>query len=177
MAKQQGFIVKGEGEVLTPSFRVSFPYVFEPNKDGKFGTVMIYDKDVDFSNLESLIQATLKAKWPKNPPKGMMLPILDGDDSDREEYQGKFYINGKIGKYKAGVVDSQRQPIDDPAELYAGCHARAILTCYAWTYMGKNGVSVNIRSIQKLRDDEPLVSFSSAENDFDEVDSFDGEDL
>lgn len=174
----KNFLTKPDGSLLTPSFRVSFPYVFSGNKDGKKGLAMIFEKDIDFTFLEQAIQEAITKKWNNKPPKNLMLPILDGDNSDREEYQDKMYVNGKIGKYGCGVVDAQRQPLTDAEEFYPGCHARAVITCYAWgPYMGKHGISVNVRSLQKLRDDEPLVTRVSAENDFEDVENFDGEDL
>jgi len=162
------FVARQDGSFLTPEFRVSFPKVFEPNEDGKYGLAMIFDDDVDFSALEAAVEAKRKEKWPKGAPKGCMDPILDGNNSTaaREELVDKFYINGKCGKYKPGLVGSDRNPIVDEAEFYPGCWARAVVTVYAWAFKGKCGVSVNVRNIQKLRDDEPLISRVKAEDEF-----------
>lgn len=172
-ATPNAFVKKADGSLLTPKFRVSFPYVFQPNDDGKYGCVMIFSGDVDFTPLEELIEETIAAKWPKGAPEGLMTPILDGADADREEYAGNFYINGKCGKYKPGVCDQALVEITDPEEFYPGCYARATITCYAWSFKGKNGVSVNIRNIQKLEDGEPLVSRVRPDDDFNAVQSED----
>lgn len=163
------FKVREDGTLLTPEFRVSFPKIFTPHQDGKFGLVMIFDQDVDFTPLEREIAAKIKEKFPKGAPKGFLMPILDGADSDREEYKEKFYINGKCGKYRPGLVDKDRVDIVDESEFYPGCWARATITLYTWVYMGKQGISVNVRNVQKLRDDEPLVSRTSAADEFDAV--------
>lgn len=163
------FVLKADGSVLTPEFRVSFPRIFQADENGKFGLAMIFDPDVDFSVLEKVIEAKKKETWPKGAPKSYMHPILDGANSDREEHKGKFYINGKAGKYRPGLVDAQREPIVDEAEFYPGCWARAVVTVYNWTYLGKCGVSVNVRNIQKVRNDEPLVSRIQAADEFDSV--------
>lgn len=164
------FTLNADGSILTPEFRVAFPRIFKADDKGKYGCAMIFESDVDFSNLEDLIKNKEKEVWPKGPPKKeYLLPILDGDDSTREEYKGKMYINGKCGKYPAGVVDAQRQPIVDEAEFYPGCYARAVITLYHWVHLGKCGISVNIRNIQKLRDGEPLVSRMAAEDEFEAV--------
>lgn len=176
MSKQ--FILKKDGSLLTPEFRVSFPRVFKPSEDGKYGLSMIFDSDVDFSVLEKLIDGKIKEVWPKGKPKKEFLyPILDGAESDREEYQGKFYINGKCGQYKPGLVDSNLEEIIDEAEFYPGCWARAVITVYHWVYLGKCGVSVNVRNIQKVRDDEPLISRIKAEDEFEAVADASVEDL
>lgn len=167
--KQNHFIVRKDGSLLTPEFRVSFPRIFSPNDDGKYGLGMIFDRDTDFGNLDKLVQQTITAKWGKNAPKNLMLPVLDGDDSQREEYEGHFYINGKCGKYRPGVIHADKTPLEDEEDFYPGCWARATITCYAWQHKGKAGVSVNVRNLQKLRDDEPLIGRMKAEDDFDAV--------
>ena len=177
MKTDKVFKLKADGSILTPEFRVSFPHVFQPSKiSGKFGLTMLFGKDTDFSVLEDAVDAKIKEKYPKGAPKGLMLPILDGEESDREEQKGTFYINAKSGKYRPGVVDQNRAEITDEAEFYPGCYARATITLYTWEYLGKKGVSVNLRNVQKLRDGEPLLSRVSAADEFDQV-SNEAEDL
>lgn len=167
----KAFTLREDGSMLTPEFRVSFPRIFEADENGKFGCAMIFDLDTDFTVLEKAIAAKEKEVYPKGSPKNIMRPILDGNSSDagREELVDKFYINGKAGKYRPGLVDANKAEIIDEAEFYPGCWARAVITLYHWTYMGKCGISANIRNIQKLRDDEPLISRRSAEDEFDAV--------
>jgi hypothetical protein len=163
------FKLREDGSMLTPEFRVSFPHIFQADDNGQFGLSMLFDNDVDFSVLEAAIQTLIKEKYPKGAPKGIMLPILDGNESNREEHKDKFYINGKAGKYRPGLVDQDKQDIVDESEFYPGCWARAVITLYQWAYLGKCGISVNVRNIQKLRDDAPLVSRVKAEDEFDAV--------
>lgn len=166
---KKAFTVKADGSLLTPEFRVSFPRIFQADEKGKFGVAMLFDDDVDFSALEKLIEIKKKEVWPKGVPKSYMHPILNGADSDREEHQGKIYINGKCGKYRPGIVDQNLAEIVDEAEFYPGCYARAVVTIYNWTYLGKCGISVNVRNIQKTRDGEPLIGRARAADEFDSV--------
>ena len=164
------FTLKTDGSMLSPEFRVSFPKLFTADEYGKFGVAMIFDKDTDFSALEKAIEAKMKEVWPKGKPKKEFLyPILDGADSDREEHEDKMYINGKCGKYRPGIVDSNLCEITDESEFYAGCYARAVVTIYHWVYLGKCGISVNVRNIQKTRDGDPLVSRVQAADEFESV--------
>lgn len=165
------FKLRADGSILTPEFRVSFPRVFEADENGKYGCAMIFDDDVDFSVLEKAIAEKEREVYPKGSPKNLMRPILDGNESEagREELKGKFYINGKSGKYRPGLVDANKVEITDEAEFYPGCWARAVITLYHWKYLGKCGISANIRNIQKLRDGEPLISRRSAEDEFDAI--------
>ena len=166
------FKIKKDGSLLTPVFRVTFPKVFEPDDDGRYTIGMIFDKEVDFDALETLVNQTIKTKWGKKIPKGLQLPILDGDESTRSDSDtvaGKMYINGKCGKYRPGLVDENRNPIEDPEDFYPGCYARAVINCYGWKYMGKHGVSVAVRNIQKVSDGEPLIGRVRADDDFDDL--------
>lgn len=165
------FKLREDGSLLTPEFRVSFPHIFKADDNGTFGLSMIFDSDVDFSVLEGAVETLIKEKYPKGAPKGIMLPILDGADSNRTEHENKLYINGKCGKYRPGLVDQNKQDIVDESEFYPGCWARAVITLYQWAYLGKCGISVNVRNIQKVRDDAPLVSRVKAEDEFDAVSS------
>jgi len=173
------FKLKEDGSMLTPEFRVSFPKIFEKGMDGKFGCGMMFDKkETDMSLLEAKVEEMIKEKWGTKKPKKLTLPIMDGDESDREEREGMFYVNGKAGKYRPALVDRYKEDIADPEEFYAGCFARAVITLYSYDRkdLGKAGVSVGIRSLQKIRDGEPLVSRVSAENEFDDLPN-DTEDL
>jgi hypothetical protein len=175
---QKHFIIKKDNSLLTPLFRVSFPWVFKPNEEGKYGLGMLFEKDTDFTNLDNLIDVTKGLKWPQNPPHNLMHPILDGDESSRPEYSGYFYINGKGGKYRPGVIDVNGQPIEDPEEFYPGCYARAVITGYTWSRKGKNGVSISVRNLQKCEEGEPLIGRVLASDDFDMVGASDeSEDL
>ena len=167
----KGFTLKDDGSTLSPEFRVSFPKLFQADEYGKFSLSMLFDKNTtDFSVLEKIIAAKIKEVWPKGKPKKEFLfPILDGDDSDREEHENKMYINGKCGKYRPGIVDSNLCEITDESEFYPGCYARAVVTIYHWVYLGKCGVSVNVRNIQKTRDGEPLISRVQAADEFESV--------
>ncbi|MBW1812640.1 MAG: DUF2815 family protein [Deltaproteobacteria bacterium] len=169
----QKFKLKEDGAILTAEFRVSFPNVFEKSQlSGKYGCGMMFPKDsTDMKVLNAAIETVILEKWGKKKPKTLALPVLDGDESDRGERAGYFYINGKAGKYKAPLVDREKDEITDPEEFYAGCWARAVITLYTYDRkdIGKAGVSVGIRSLQKLRDDEPLVSRVVVENEFDDL--------
>jgi len=163
------FTKRDDGSLLTPEFRVSFPYVFEPNQNGKKGLAMIFDADIDFTEFDQVLNQAIADKWGNKRPRNLMLPVLDGDDSNREEYRGRFYINGKIGKYGCQVIDAQKRLIEDEHEFYPGCYARAVITLYTWYHpeSKKQGISVNVRNVQKTRDGEPLISRVAADDDFD----------
>lgn len=169
--------------VLTPEFRVSFPSVFKPysyeGQPAKFVITMLFNKKVDITALKKAAFAAAtekfgpKEKWPKN----LMLPFSDGDEkSDLDGYPGNIIVKAS-SKNRPGVVDSKKQPItEEDGTFFAGCYARATLSAFSWSKMGKNGVSFGLQNIQKIRDGEPFGSRRSADADFDEIEdsNFDG---
>jgi hypothetical protein len=172
------FKLKEDGSLLTPEFIVSFPAVFEPSRiNGKFGCGLMFPKETtDMKILEKAIETAAKENWGTNMPKKLSTPILDGDDSDREERAGMWYINAKGpngGKFAPALIDRDKDDISDPEDFYPGCFARARITLFAYTHKetGNKGVSVGVRSIQKLKDGEPLVSRVKAEDDFEDLPS------
>lgn len=168
MSKQ--FKLREDGTLLTPKFRVSFPYVFQASKmDGKYSCGMIFEKDTDFTVLKAAIKTAALEKWPTKVPTNLQMPLKNGDDSGRSEHEGMYVINGKCYNRRPGVCGPDKQPLEAESDFYAGCYARATIKCFAWDNpkFGTKGVSIVIQNIQKLEDGEPLAGGVKAEDDFD----------
>ena len=78
-------------KIVTPVFRASFVYVFTPRKNEQSGKdeysiKMIFDKDADLSDLKAIIKEAIADKWGSNPPRGLKLPLKDGNAGDTEKY-------------------------------------------------------------------------------------------
>ena len=161
-------------KIVTPVFRASFVYVFTPRKNEQSGKdeysiKMIFDKDADLSDLKAIIKEAIADKWGSNPPRGLKLPLKDGNAGDTEKYpedKDKFVANAKTTIAPPGVVNAHIQPITDPSEVYSGCYMRATLTAYAYDKGGGKGVSFGLQNLMKVKDGEPLSSRATAENDF-----------
>jgi hypothetical protein len=170
---------KDPNKVTTPVFRVSFPAVFTPRKNDqdanavpKYSVQMIFPKTTDITKLKDAARKAViekwgadKAKWPKN----LMLPFRDGSEKDYEGYGPDVIFVSASSKMKPGLVDQNMQAIIEPSEFYGGCYAHATVNAFAWSFMGKNGVSFGLRNIQKVRDGEPFSGRSKPENDFDAI--------
>lgn len=171
-------------KVLTPKFRVSFPQVFEPKAVGestvkKYSITMLFDpakiaadpiqKDL-WEKVKIAARTCAQEKWGAQIPKGLKSPFRDGNEPGKADYEG--YGPGVIflvcsTKTKPGIVGPDKSAIIAPEEFYAGCWARATINPYAWTFMGKSGVSFGLQNIQKLADGEPFGGRTRAENEFD----------
>jgi hypothetical protein len=165
-------------KVMTPEFRVSFPSIFKARAfaegmEPKFSLVMLFDKKTDLSALKKLAAEAVAEKWPDKAkrPKNLKNPFRDGSErSDTDGYEGCIFVAAS-SKQKPGIVDANVQPIISEEDFYAGCYARATVTCYAYSQMGNNGVAFGLQNVQKLRDGNPFSGKSKAEDDFEAVDS------
>jgi hypothetical protein len=156
--------------IQTPKFRVSFPHVFNPQiseDTGKesYNLVMLFDAKEDLSEMKAIVKEAIKEKFGNKVPKNLQLPFKDGNEKEYDGYQDTIYASAK-SKSRPGIVDGQLNPIIDENEFYAGCYARAKVTAYGWSYMGKNGISFGLQNLQKINDGEPFSGKVRAEDDF-----------
>lgn len=180
--------------IRTPKFQVSFPSVFEksgppgtdPNKL-KYSVVLLFnpaeiEKDLKmYTNkqtqkelwagmLASAKQCAVD-KWSDKMPQGLVSPFRNG--TEKEQYdgygEGVIFLTAKTER-RPGVVDANVNRIIDPEDFYAGCYAQADINPYAWSYMGRNGISFGLQNVQKVADGEPIGGGASAESSFDAID-------
>jgi len=162
-------------KVMTPTFRASFVNVFTPRmneQSGKneYSVKMIFDKGEDFAPLQEIVKEAIRNKWGSNPPKGLKSPLKNGSESDLDKYpedKDKIIANAKSTLQPPGLIDVRtKQAIIDPNEFYSGCYAIATVTAYAYDKNGNKGVAFGLQNLCKMKDGEPLVSRSTAEDDF-----------
>lgn len=167
---------------ITPEFRVSFPNVFQAKLNdlsGKeeYSLVALFPKGADLTVLKEMAQAAAKAKWPKGLPANFRSPFRKQDEREKvneengEKYMPDGYVKGAIfmnlkSQRQPGIVDQNRQPIISAEDFYAGCWARASITCYAYDQKGNRGVSFGLSNLQKVRDGEPFSGRRKAEDEF-----------
>lgn len=173
--------------VITPEFRVSFPNLFKPrlnelSKQEEYSVVALFKKDADLKVLRDAAQAAVEKKWGKDPakwPKKMKTPFRDQGERAKEvdgktvlpaaHEEGAIFLNLK-SKMKPGVVDQTgKNEITDETQIYAGCYARAVVSCYAYDQAGNRGVSFGLQHVQKLRDGEALGGRVRLEDAFEPV--------
>lgn len=142
---------------------VRLTFTFLPDEDGVFRTsILIPKKDkVLVEQIKDAIEEAKEygetAKWGGKIPRNLKIAFQDGDDTDLDKYpenEGHYLVNAR-SKKKVGLVDSDRQPILDPSEIYSGCWAYVSITSFAYNNESK-GVSFFLNNIMKARDDEPF---------------------
>lgn len=177
-------------KVITGEVRLSYvhllePYSSDPDKEKSYSVCLLIPKKdkTTVAKIRKAQQAALEAgkgKFGGKIPKVWKDTLRDGDEEidtdEHPEYAGHWYMNVSARlAYPPAVVDRQRNPIDDPREIYSGCYARVSMVAFAFNTQGNKGVSFGLRNVQKLRDGENLTGGSTADEDFDDLD--DDEDL
>jgi hypothetical protein len=108
----------------------------------------------------------------------LKLPLRDGDRERKGDpnYAGCMFINANSSA-APGIVDIDRQPILERAEVYSGVYGRASITMYAFNSNGNRGIAVGLNNVQKLREGEPLGGHTRAEDDFADLEEDDDDDF
>ncbi len=172
-------------KVVTPK-PVRLTFCFLPDEEGVYRTsILIPKKD---KKLVALFEAAIEeakqygktAKWGGSIPRNLKVAFRDGDeDTDVDKYpenEGHWILNARSNR-KIGIIDSDRQPILDPEEVYSGCWAWVSVTSFAYNNESK-GVSFFLNNIMKSHDDERFGGGGeSAEDDFSGIDAGDSDDL
>jgi hypothetical protein len=167
-------------KVITGKVRFSFCHIFEPDTpqgggDPKYSVTLLIPKSdaVTIGKIKAAMRAAREnfvarngaASLPTNP----VHTLHDGDgqrpggDDFGPECKGCYVITVS-SKQKPVIVDSFRNEITNPAEVYSGCYGRASINFYGYNRAGKKGISAGLLSIQKLHDGEPFGTVGSADD-------------
>lgn len=170
-------------KVVTGKVRLSYVNIFEPKApqgggDEKYSVTLLIPKS-DSSTVSKIKAAMSEAREnfvAKNGANSLPAKpnhtLHDGDgvresgDPYGPECKGCYVITVS-SKQKPVIVDSFRNEITDPGEVYSGCYGRAAINFYGYNSNGKKGISAGLLSIQKLHDGEPFGTVGSAD-DFDD---------
>jgi hypothetical protein len=167
-----------ETKVVTGLVRLSYLKVWQPETDDqgkKFykACLLIPKKDkTTLAKIEAAVEAAIVAKWGAKKPKGLKLPLRDGDeDKDSPEFAGMMFLNCKSAR-KPGLLDASREEILDEDELYSGAWGKVSINLYAYERPDGKGVAVGLNAIQKLKDDDNLGGGGWSKDDFEDEDDF-----
>ena len=158
--------------------RVSYVNVFRPRPKGpnepkdspdKYGLAILVPKN-DKAQIKAIEAAFLEVAKENFGPtadklmKGGKIATVwrDGDlEEGKQGYEGHMFFNASASR-KPGVVDVNRQAIDDPEAFYSGCYAQVSVTIYSYT-TPKSGVTAGLNNIRKIKDGERLDGRVAAE--------------
>ncbi len=160
--------------ITTGKVRFSYPYLFEPNKRGKYSISILIDKEdkKTLKAIEAAIEAAIeldggtKLGKAAKSRKGLKLPLRDGDlERDDEAYEGMMFINANSNT-PPQVVDRKVQQVIDPELVWPGCYGFVSLTFYAYDFEGTKGIAAGLNNVQTLSKGERIDNRVSASADF-----------
>lgn len=179
--------MKNDVTCTTPTFRASYPYVFEARKNelnGKdeFSLVALFGKGIDITPLRAAANAAVikkwgpdKAKWPQN----LKSPFREHKEKMKEgKYPDGYEDGGIFITFKAQdrptIVDQAMQEVIEPRKVYAGVYLRASVAAYAYDNKGNRGVAFGLNHLQIVKDGDPISGRPSVTQAFEAIDSGDG---
>lgn len=174
-------------EVMIPC-RLSYAHIWERRRnedgsEGKYGAALLFDKSDE--NLLHQIEAAIEAV--KASPKGkqklanskgviphsIKMPIRDGDDMDKPEFEGCWFINASSNDAPP-VFDRHRNRLSvdngDESKIYSGCYCNVKVNFYAFNFSGSRGIAAGLQGLQKVRDGEHFGGSMASANDFEDLD-------
>jgi ssDNA-binding protein len=169
--------------VMTPVFRVSYPFLFKPRLNDlsnktEYTVVALFPKGADMSRLKNAAAKACEEKWGKDKtdwPQDLKSPFKDqgkrakmveGKKVLPQGYEeGAIYLDLKSAE-RPGIVDQNVQDILDPSEFYAGCYARATVRFFAYDHKVNKGISIGLVNLQKVKEGDSLGNRTKAVDDF-----------
>lgn len=170
------------GKVITPEAVLSYPQLFEPDENGKYGAALVFPEGTDLKEMKAAAFQVVVDKFGEPKAKEMLqkkqLKFIGGahhafrDDVEGKYAEGSIYINAR-GKRAPGIVSRIPDPktgrpmlITDESEIYPGVVVRASVVPYWYDVEGNKGIAWGLNNLQKIRDGERLDGRVAAEDEF-----------
>lgn len=152
--------------VRTAKGRLSYPWLFAANEDGKFATSLLFPKSADLSALDTAVDLAAEVLFgpdhAKKYPK-LKKPLLRTADSpaigaDAEAFPVFIRTSTRKDPQRPApqVVDHDANPVADPSEVYAGRWAMLTVSVKAYDRDGNKGVTCYLNNVQLLEHGERL---------------------
>lgn len=144
--------------------RLSFPSLFNTatfggEDTGKYESTFILDKTEHANVIEQINKAMgvlAKERLKGKLPPADKLCLKDGDDLEREEFQGKMTIKASTKK-RPLVIDQEKTPlVEADGKPYAGCYVNAIISLWAQDNQYGRRINAQLDGVQFRADGEPF---------------------
>jgi hypothetical protein len=176
--------VLNDTQVVTGEVRLSYVNLFEARKIGekdkvaKYSLTILIPKNTP-SGKKTIedIQMAIKKAAEKGAAKHFngriptnldnISTLRDGDTAVDDIGDFKHIKNPELkdhmylrlsSKFPPKVLNTQKQEIINPLEVYSGMYGRVSLTTFAYSGDGRRGISAVLNNVMITRDGEPLTS-------------------
>lgn len=143
---------------VSPNVTAAYAWLAKPDEgqefsDGKYKVTLVMekgDKEVEefIKTLTTISEEIATAEF-KKLPSGLRMPFKDGDDTEKEDFQGKWLITAKT-KFQPGFVteDKKQLSVDDCPS--SGDLIKASFQLKAYNTGGNKGVTSQLRNVMLI---------------------------
>jgi hypothetical protein len=152
MAKKQLTVVS------SPEATAAYAWLSRPDEgqefsDGKYKVTLVLDKgdsavEQFIADLEDKANASLEKEFGK-VSKNARMPFKDGDDSGKEEFEGKWMLVAKT-KFQPGFIGTDKKPLEEDNYPASGDLIRASFALTPYKIGGGVGVSAQLRNVMLI---------------------------
>lgn len=158
----------------------AFAALFKPrppmdgNGEPKYELTLLYPKDKPevLDGLMKVANEVAKDTWGDKAAaimKRLKYPVIrDGDEKERPEFAGKFYIraSSKRPPGVVGVVDGQKQLVFEDSEAYSGCTFVAAVSVFSYDNAFGKGIGLGLDNVLVVKKGDRMDGRKSAELEF-----------
>lgn len=157
--------------IVSPQATSAYAWLARPDEgqefsDGKYKVTLVLDKNDEeakafIADVKKEAEALAKQAW-ETIPKNFRYPFKDGDDSEKEEFHGKWLLTAKT-KFQPGFVGPDNKAIDEDSIPSSGDIIRASFSLKEYATGGGKGVTSQLRNVKLI---EKRNMSSGPSNDF-----------
>lgn len=166
--------------IVIRNARLSFPSLFETAKfngedTGKYEATLLLDKEKNKKDIKKLQNEidTLIAEQLKTKIPAEKICLKDGDESEREEYTGYYYIKAATKKRPVVLDKDKSMIVAEDDKIYSGCYVNASIGLWAQNNQFGKRINGNLFGIQFSKDGEAFGNTVNCVDDFDTIEDDD----
>jgi len=143
---------------VSPNCVAAYAWLAKPDEgqefsDGKYKVTMVFNKgdaEVEkfIETLKTVSNELATAEF-KKLPSGLRMPLKDGDDTEKEDFQGKWLITAKT-KFQPGFVASDKSQLAVEDCPSSGDLIKASFQLKAYNTGGNKGVTSQLRNVMLI---------------------------
>lgn len=163
--------------MIIKNVRLSFPSLFKTEvyngvDTGKYAVTLLLGKDdAQVENLKTTILNAAENKFGKPLPKGLKMPLGDGDEKEYSGYADHYSLKAST-KNRPVIIDGKKNPITETdGVIYGGCYVNASIDFWVMDNQYGKRVLCNLKGIQFAKDGERFGASNDALDEFDEVET------
>lgn len=164
-------------KLITPEATLSYPYLYDKDKNGKYTATFIFAEGTDLTALKRAAVAVAVERWGDKAKTmlrdGTLRSPFRTDVAKKGYAEGSTFFAARTER-QPGVVSripdpetGKPMPITSKEEMYPGVVVIGSVVPFAYDKEGNKGVSFALNNIQKVRDGERIDGREAASEEFD----------